>query len=168
MSTRPQLLNEETVDLNLLFKFADDSTLHAILDSADAPAVPEKAKELGEDRAVSLYRGGPREDYWSVAPYLLRLDRDALQWLMAALWDQPWGIFATSAEEIESLRAHFRKFLLVEMPDGSRSYFRFYDPRVIGGFLPACSKSELSDFYGPVQAFGIPGPERGTAKFWRK
>ena len=36
--------------------------------------------------------------------------------------------------------------------DGQTFFFRFYDPRVLRAFLPTCSPSQLTDFFGPVRA----------------
>ena len=34
--------------------------------------------------------------------------------------------------------------------------FRFYDPRILRAFLPACTSDELRSFFGPVQRFYSP------------
>ena len=56
------------------------------------------------------------------------------------------------------MRTHFRRFLLVEAPDGDSWYFRFYDPRVLERFLPTCDAAQLTDFFGPVSAYGWTDP----------
>ena len=148
------LVSAETVPLSDLQKLASRGQLYAILDACDAPAVPPKVKELGEENGVSLYRGEAEEDYWAIAPYLVRVDGSVLDWIVTALWEQPWGIFVVAEADLETLRTHFRKFLTAQMPDREKVYFRFYDPRVIQQFLPTCNDAELSEFFGPVQKFG--------------
>ena len=150
----PSLVATETAPLSDLRNLATKRQLYAILDACDAPAVPQKARELGEETAVSLYRGEAEEDYWAIAPYLVSVDASVLDWIASTLWEQPWGIFVIAEANLPTLRAHFRKFLTVRLPDGEKVYFRFYDPRVVQQFLPTCNHAELADFFGPVQRFG--------------
>ena len=70
-------------DLN---KLADGGYVYAILDACDAPAVPEKARSLGDEQAGSLYNGTAQEDYWAIAPYLCKADRGLIQWIQNSLW----------------------------------------------------------------------------------
>src|SRR5262249_31341801 len=55
----------------------------------------------------------------------------------------------------ETLRTHLRRFLMVQLPDGERWYFRYYDPRILKIYLSNCRADELEIFFGPVRAFGI-------------
>lgn len=151
-----------TVPLSELQKLASQKQLYAILDACDAPVVPPKVKELGEDNAVSLYRGEAEEDYWAIAPYLVCVDPAVLNWIVATLWKEPWGIFAAAEANLEIVRTHFRKFLTVEMPDGKQVYFRFYDPRVLRLFLPTCTLEQLREFFGPVGCYIASGEQLDT------
>jgi hypothetical protein len=117
--------------------------------------------ELGEDRAVSLYSGSAEEDYWSFAPYLAKCDNDLIDWIVQNLWHDPWGLFVVAEGPLDSLRKHFRRFLLVDDPDGEEMYFRYYDPRVLRKFLPTCSSRELGLLFGEIDAF-VSGDEAGT------
>ena len=60
--------------------------------------------------------------------------------------------------DLQTLRAHFRKFLRVKDMKGRNLYFRFYDPRVMAAFLPRCLPNELPEFFGPVKTFWTPVP----------
>jgi hypothetical protein len=164
----PALASVETVPLSDLHQLASQHRLYAVLDACDAPAVPPKAKELGEENAVSLYRGEAEEEYWAIAPYLIRADSSALDWIANSLWEQPWGIFVVAEANLETLRTHFRKFLTVRLPDGEKVYFRFYDPRVIKQFLPTCNHAELAEFFGSVQKFGCGLADQKAVMFFRK
>ena len=144
----------EIASLSDLRNLATKRQLYAILDACDAPAVPQKAKELGEENAVSLYRGEAEEDYWAIAPYLISVDSSVFDWIASTLWEQPWGIFVIAEANLQTLRSHFRKFLTVSLPDGEKVYFRFYDPRVVQQFLPTCNHAEIREFFGPVQFYG--------------
>ena len=72
--------------------------------------------------------------------------------------------FSSHATELlRALRDHFREFHTVELPDQRTVLFRYYDPRVLRSFLPACNAAELASFFGPVQSFIVEGetPETG-------
>jgi hypothetical protein len=136
-------------------EWAESGELYAILDACDAPLVVEKVKELGEERAVSLYRGTAEEEFESIAPYLVVVDAAVFDWIVETLWPEPWGVFVRATSTLDQLRTHFRKFLLVEGPEGEEWYFRFYDPRVLGTYLDTCTADEVVDFWGPISQFGI-------------
>jgi hypothetical protein len=70
--------------------------------------------------------------------------------------DEPWGVFAMSKGTVAELRQHLRRFLVVELPDGERWKFRFYDPRILPIYLSHCEEWELRKFFGPVRGFGVP------------
>lgn len=147
------LLHTRPASLEELREFASAGRLYAVIDACDTPAVPEKARELEEARAVSLYRGSADEMYSAFAPYLFAVDQDLLNWIVADLWTEPWGIFAVADADLEAVRRHFRRFLLVRAPDGEQWYFRFYDPRVLRTFLPSCSSNQLIDLFSGVAGY---------------
>ncbi len=132
-------------------------TLYAILDACDEPRVPQKVRELGPERTVSLYRGWAEREYWAIATYLVQVDEQLLDWIVDNLWEDPWGIFAVADTDLLSVRKHFRQFLTVEDPHGDQMYFRFYDPRVLSTFLNSCSNVDYRTLLGPLNAFLIPG-----------
>ena len=129
--------------------------LFAILDACDAAQVPSKAIELGPEQAVCLYNGRAKRDFWGFAPYLAVCDEVLVDWIHETLWDHPWGIFVESNADLEALRKHFRKFLLVENPQGKQVYFRYYDPRVLKSFLPVCNTEEVREMFGPVNRYAL-------------
>lgn len=153
------LLATRTAPLAELREIAAAGRLYAVLDACDAPQVPEKARELGEERAVSLYRGSADEMYWAIAPYLFAVDAALLDWIVETLWDEPFGIFAVADAGLEDMRRHFRRFLVVQAPDGEQWYFRFYDPRVLQVYTMSANQTELSDLLGQLVNLGVPNPE---------
>lgn len=153
MPTATQLVVSTTSPEEIL-RLAGARMLYGILDACDQPQVPVLARELGEERAVSLYRGEAEKNYWDIAPYLVRLDEDLVEWIFRSLWEEPWGIFVVTDAALDELRRHFRRFLLVEDTDGDEAYFRFYDPRVLRAFLPNCTAEELDSLFGPVLQYG--------------
>ena len=106
---------------------------------------------------ASLYRGDAAARMAEVAPYLVELDRDSLftPWLLREAWGKSWGIFLAATTGLEILRNHFRKFVMVQVPDGRSVYFRFYDPRVLRAYLPTCTPEELIAIFGPVQRYAM-------------
>ena len=141
---------------------AAESKLYAILDACDAAAVPPKVESLGPERGVSLYKGTAEERYADIAPYLVAVDDDLLDWILTTLWGDPWGIFVQSTASLDELRSHFRKFLLMSGPNGEEWYFRWYDPRVLEKYLPTCTDDELRAFFGPVTSYGVSDPSAGV------
>ena len=146
-------IKEEPASLDQLRRFATSGYLFALLDATDQILVPHKAKLLGPAKAVSLFTGTANEWYWAVAPYLFHVDSELLDWIAEKLWKEPWGIFAMSKATLEDLRLHFKKFLMVQLPDGKPWLFRYYDPRILQVYLPTCEPWELQKFFGPVRAF---------------
>lgn len=134
---------------------ASRGRLWAVVDSCDEPSVVKKVAEAGPERAVSLYRGSAEEQYESIAPYLFKVDEPIFDWISGELWKSPWGIFAAAESSLEILRTHFRHYLTVKGTAGKKYLFRFYDPRVLPGFLRSCNAEELRDFFGPVRGYGI-------------
>jgi hypothetical protein len=159
-------LNVREGSLQDLRRMAADGRLFAVLDACDEPTVPPKVAELGPEKAMSLFKGDAEHRQWSVAPYLALVDEKLLEWIVTALWAKPWGVFAVSEADLESLRKHFRRFLIVQDPEGETMYFRYYDPRILAAFLPPCTKDELRTFFGPVKAFATGGPEATAVRFF--
>jgi Domain of unknown function (DUF4123) len=152
-------LQLQPTSLERLRKFATGAYLYALLDAYDAPAVPAKVQELGKEKAVSLFIGEAEKKYWDLAPYLIQVDEPTLEWMLQTVWCAPCGVFVISKSGLETLRTHFRRFLMVQLPDGERWYFRYYDPRILKVYLENCRTDELDIFYGPVRGFGLMDPE---------
>ena len=131
-----------------------DTTTFAILDGASAPGLVKKFYEH-EPEYCCLYRGELEPDIASVAPYLVRLEPGApfAELVLGEGWGAHWGIFIVSTANLRTLRNHFREFHTVQLPDRRLVLFRYYDPRVLRSFLPACNPPELRAFFGPVQNF---------------
>jgi Domain of unknown function (DUF4123)/FHA domain len=125
--------------------------LFALLDAARTPRILELLRDLGAE-FQSLYEGEKGEALSPWAPHLVTLPPGSpvLEPLVQEGWGKSWGVFVTCHQPFGELRKHFRRFLLVELPDGRQVYFRFYDPRVLRVFLPTCAPSESTEFFGPV------------------
>jgi hypothetical protein len=143
--------------------YVADQRLYALLDGA---AIPNLTALLAEHQVVNvcLLPGELEPELAQAAPYLVQLEAQSpLTGLLLTGEAGPhWGILATSAADLRTLRMHFRKFLSVWDPDGKPLYFRYYDPRVLRLYLPTCDAEELSLLFGPVTAFYTAAPESGT------
>lgn len=128
--------------------------LYALLDAAIEPEVLKVLFE-SKEQYLSLYEGPQGAQLTHFAPYVVRLPKESslLEVLVEKGWGKSWGGYLTSREQLETLRQHFRHFLMVQMPDRKQVYFRFYDPRVLRVFLPTCTADEVKQFFGPVKQY---------------
>jgi hypothetical protein len=128
--------------------------LYAILDAArDKQIYPVLQRLARTEQILGLYQGRAATELAAVAPYLVNLgatDR-VFDWLWEQGWGESWGIFLWSLVSPDTLRAHFRRLTMVADDAGARLLFRFYDPRVLGAFLPTCDAAQLREMFGPVQ-----------------
>lgn len=127
--------------------------LYAVLDAARSPRTALLARRLG----TSLFDGDEAEALAEVAPYLVALDRS--HWLfdelVAESWGNAWGVFLTSRASFDHVRGHVQRLMHAETAAGDRYLFRFYDPRVLRAFVPACTPDELDDLFGPIERFVV-------------
>lgn len=118
--------------------------LYALLDGARDERIRVLLRESPEPYR-SLFDGAQGDSLAEAAPYLVQVDArpQLLEDLVVEGWDRPWGLFlgAPPDRDLDALRRHLRKFLMVELR-GERVYFRFYDPRVLAGFVPTCTAGE--------------------------
>lgn len=137
--------------------------LYAVLDGARDERILPLLRNSGE-QYQSLYEGEQAMSLNDCAPYLVALPKNSplLSWLLKEVWGKSWGIYGTSASSFLELRRHFRNFLLVQTAGGRQVYFRFYDPRVLSVFLPACTEPELRQFFGPVSSYWIEGSQANS------
>ncbi len=145
-----------------LARLADGGFAYAIIDACDNhELVLNKAyHELGESKAICLFKGTHMEDYDAVAPFLFSVDRALLDWISKHLDKTNWGVFAFTKATRADLCAHLQKFFMVLLPDGRKWFFCYYDPRILKTYLPTCLPAELQQFFGPVRGFAIFDPEQ--------
>ncbi|MGA7904712.1 MAG: DUF4123 domain-containing protein [Terrimicrobiaceae bacterium] len=129
--------------------------LFALLDATRDPLRILGMLRSSGEKYQSLYEGLQGRMLEAYAPYLVRLPGDSrlLETLVAQGWGKNWGIFVVSAADFQSLRKHFRTFLMVKSPEGEQLYFRYYDPRVLREYLPTCNAEETNFVFGPVAAY---------------
>jgi hypothetical protein len=129
--------------------------LFALLDAARERSILELLEEDIDAEYDCLYEGKSATDLAAWAPYLVSLPSESslLDVLVERGWGKSWGVYLTSAKSLADVRRHLRHFLIVTMANGKEGYFRFYDPRVLRVYLPACTPDESKAFFGPIDAY---------------
>lgn len=108
----------------------------------------------------SLYQGQSADDFARHAPYLAQIEKGsaAAQWAIAEGWDGGWGVWLRSAQPLEGLRRHFRKFTQLYNPEEERWYiFRFYAPETMRRIVPALPPTEFAALTQGIAAIIVPG-----------
>ncbi len=126
---------------------------YAVLDAAIDATAPRLAADAGL-RTQSLYAGelGAMLDH--VAPHLstFNLASPFAEWLLER-WGGNHGILLQAPGNFDEVRRHLRTLLMVKDEAGKKFRLRFYDPRVLRGFLPACTPEEQVTVMGPIPAW---------------
>jgi hypothetical protein len=127
--------------------------LYAVLDAARESAGPHEAREAGLE-CQSLFAGGLGEMLKDVAPHIIEFPvRSPFRRWWFEQWGNSIGVLIEAPRSLAELRRHFRGLTIVRGAGRERYYFRFYDPRVLRVFLPACTPEELWPFFGPITHF---------------
>lgn len=148
----PKGLDVSLVEAQLRRLFGRREPL-AILDPACHPYPLSVAQECGCE-VVSLFQGRAGAELKRVAPHLVRLSyTQPMMVAWGVLWGQSMAVLLRSQAGLNEVRAHLRRFLMVQDENGKLLYFRFYDPRILRAFLPACMQAEAASFFGPVDEF---------------
>jgi hypothetical protein len=143
--------------------FGNASHVWAVLDADHCPQLLPMLQRTGAEHVCLL---GPHISPAEArrAPHLVRVDvaGELADWLLSG-WGLALGIYALSRAPLRVLREHFRSFLVVEDPAGQPLFFRYYDPRVLGVYLPTLNAAEAATVFGPVQAYVIEEENTGAA-----
>jgi hypothetical protein len=87
-----------------------------------------------------------------VAPYLCSLDpENALLSEWFGLHGSNAGVLIASDVPMSVLYTHLRNVFVAKDSNDQDYFFRFYDPRVLRGFLPAARPEEVCQFFGPIR-----------------
>lgn len=136
----------------------------AFVDAAQDDSIPGRARDAGLS-VQSLYSGERGAKLEHVAPHLTTFDPggEFAAWLFDH-WEGNHGILLQSSASFETLRKHLKRFLMVKTEGGKKYRLRYYDPRVLRAFVPACTSTELKEFFGPVACYYAAG--RGGKSVW--
>lgn len=100
------------------------------------------------------------------APHLvpLRASSAFADWLLfeAAVDFPDWGVVVRSPARPMPLRNHLRDLSRASLPGGQPIDLDWMDPPLLQALLPGFGAAELTDFFGPVRSFTVPG-----AASWR-
>jgi hypothetical protein len=89
-------------------------------------------------------------------PQVLQLDLTSLRLVLHTLATERWGLLFVSDHNIDTVAAHFQKFVITKGPDGNPYFLRFHDASVLSVLLETWTQHERDIFSGPVKAFGLP------------
>ncbi len=161
------MLRQRELSVEQLSQLSDEGYVFAVVDACvDHELVMDKAnRELNESKAINLFKNTYMESYTAAAPYLFSVDRDFFHWI-EHLDQSRWGIFVLTKEKREALILHLQHFLMVALPNGSKGYFRYYDPRILKTYVLSCNAAELEQFFGPVRGFAVAEPEEQKTRLF--
>ena len=159
-------MTPEAVRSRLWSDAGDDGHVYAILDGGRNENLLDILYADDAPSFACLFAGDLEPDMAEVAPYLVELVEGTpfCDWLLDKGWGDAWGVFLTSRLEMAPLWRHLRQLTLVYDPELNPVYFRFYDPRVLNGFLPISDEKQLADFFGAVDTYIVEGEGGKSAK----
>jgi hypothetical protein len=151
-----------------LWQEAGDMPAYVILDGAQNQTLLGSLHADNSPPWRCLFTGQLEPDMAVVAPYLVELEQSSAftRRLLAEGWGQNWGVFLTSQLALPALWRHVRQQVHVYGPDLESLFFRFYDPRVMRNYLPTCSPSQVSEFFGPVDFYIAEDDDPSLAHAW--
>jgi hypothetical protein len=140
---------------------------YAILDGARDGRVAALAQ--GE-LARCLYRGTLPREVADAAPQLMRVwpGNEPTERFFKQGWGQSWGVLLAYTGPIKALYRHLRQFLRASGENGRVVGFRYYDPRVLRSYLPACTAEEMERFFGPIEAILVEAEEPDSFHVFRR
>jgi Domain of unknown function (DUF4123) len=146
--------------------------LYFLVDAAqDRGIYPKLVSWQKSAEIVSLYQGALAGDLAEVAPYLFCLGSDStiFDWIWEQGWGRSWGIFLwCRGQSLQTLRDHLRRLTMVEVEGAGQVMFRFYDPRILDGFIPTCSPQQLAALFGPIRRFAMEAEDGAALAEFRR
>lgn len=142
---------QSNVQTLLAARTTQQTTIYGVMDSAADDSLYDRLmREPAKSQVTCLFEGAPAIRYRDVAPYIFALNLDSplsLAWIEQG-WRQHWGIWLTSAQPANLLKAHLKKFLFVQTAQKEKAYFRFYDPRVMNKIMLILDSEQRGKFFG--------------------
>jgi len=137
----------------------------AVLDCAREPAV---YRALLDSRLEfrCLFSGRLPLELELVAPQLVEIlpgQRLLRRWVEQG-WGRSWGVLLR-IEDPANLRHHLRKFLRVRDEQERPLLFRYYDPRVLGSFLPLADAQQRATLFGPIDSWLVEDGRAGLIEY---
>lgn len=140
--------------IELLREFPN-SRLYAILDMARRGGIRRFAREHWTSPRC-LLAGRISERVARVTPHLVQLrpEDGTLRQLIHHGWGRSWSVVLSSTLETEALLDHLARQLIIK-EGGERSFFRFYDPRVLRRKLHGANPGRLRALFGGVHHLAV-------------
>jgi hypothetical protein len=144
---------------------------YAVVDGCQAFDLICKTKQQFALEARMLFEGPAttHEEIGEVAPYVCAVNSDRYfleEWV--EILGHNVGILITSDVSSKVMYKHLRKIFISQDETNQEYFFRFYDPRVIRGFLPSCRPDEINQFFGPIRSIIVEDIEPGMLMaYWR-
>lgn len=140
---------------------APGERVYAIADAARDPLLARAGFEMFGLERYSLFPSRTSPQMTAVAPYLIPVPfgprypfrESGFLDLWADRLGGSGGILLGCAADLRDVWEHLREVFLVSDEGGNEFYFRYYDPRVLRGFLPSLTGAEARQFFGPVRRF---------------
>lgn len=137
--------------------------LYAVADAARDPHLARAGFERFKLERYSLFPATIHPQMPPVGPYLIPVPFAAKYPFPERGYFDLWcerfgtsgGVLLSTSGDLRTIWEHLRGVFLVEDERGSEFFFRFYDPRVLRGFLPSLTATEAKQFFGPVKRFYI-------------
>lgn len=139
----------------ILASHEGNQRLYGIIDAAQDERIYPLLKKKA-DIYLSLYNNDVNESLKSAGPVLFQFRQNDIlsAWLIIHGQFNNWFIlFASLGVTMIDMRRHFKRFAMVEAPNGKHMYFRYYDPRVLRNYLPSCNEEERKYIFGRFAVF---------------
>jgi hypothetical protein len=135
--------------------------LYAVVDGSVAQSLVQTARRENLN-TESLLANNSSPYLAAVAPYLIevRLDSSFLAAWHAMLNKNP-GVLIESPADFAQVLIHLRSLFSRKDERGKQSFFRFYDPNLLYGWLSTCTSPQVSSFFGCLTAI-IVGVDSGN------
>ena len=144
----------------LLSASHSDKRLYAIIDCAQHETIYTRLKQHA-DVYLSQYSNDVPDSLKAAGPvlYQLRKDNALSAWIITQGYQNNWFIlFPSLGQTMIDLRRHFKRFAMVESPEGKAMYFRYYDPRVMRNYIPSCNEEERRYIFAKLSCFWAQSP----------
>lgn len=149
VSERPDIPTLSNFPLGL--DMGRDTRFFGLLDGARDFDFVVSCCRAGAD-VYTLFSGEQARELSAVGPCLVHLKQSGSfvrDWMQKA--GENTGVLIASSADFETLGEHLREIFVVADEQDRQFFFRYYDPRVLNAFLPACNREELTEFFGPVE-----------------
>lgn len=145
-------------DRESLEEWVGQGQLYALMDPFfEIPRPIESAKLETRDTDPVFYEVIAWDQVTYEPPYVAKLTMETLSWILNSLSTERWGVFVVAENETPaSLARHFQKFVIARGPDSNPYFLRFHDASVLEVLMQTWDPKEMSVFFGPCQAFGLP------------